>query len=165
TNLSVGGANHDMGITHVIRGDDHLNNAFRQKQIYDALGWTVPEFAHVPMIHGPDGAKLSKRHGALGAEAYREMGHLPEALRNYLLRLGWSHGDDEIISTEDVIRWFDIADVGRAPSRFDQAKLDSINAHYIREADDSRLLGLVAERLEAEFGRPLSGIERERLLK
>src|ERR1700726_3913705 len=107
-NLSVVVDDHDMGITHVIRGDDHLNNAFRQKQIYDALGWAVPEFAHVPLIHGPDGAKLSKRDGALGVDAYRELGYLPEALRNYLLRLGWSHGDDEIISHDQAIEWFDI---------------------------------------------------------
>src|SRR4029077_18824941 len=107
-NLSVVVDDHDMGITHVIRGDDHLNNAFRQKQIYDALGWAVPEFAHVPLIHGPDGAKLSKRHGALGVDAYRDLGYLPEALRNHLLRLGWSHGDDEIISTDQAIEWFDI---------------------------------------------------------
>src|SRR5438477_4650752 len=164
-NLSVVVDDHDMDITHVIRGDDHLNNAFRQTQIYRALAWAVPEFAHVPLIHGPDGAKLSKRHGAVGVEAYRDMGYLPEALRNYLMRLGWSHGDDEIIATEDAIRWFDIGDVGRAPAQFDFAKLDSINAHYIREADDARLLALVAERLETEFGRSLSQTERERLLK
>jgi glutamyl-tRNA synthetase len=164
-NLSVVVDDHDMGITHVIRGDDHLNNAFRQTQIYRALDWPVPEFAHVPLIHGPDGAKLSKRHGAVGVEAYREMGYLPEALRNYLMRLGWSHGDDEIIATEDAVRWFDIRDVGRAAARFDQAKLDSINAHYIREADDARLLGLIAERLEAEFARPLAADDRERLAR
>jgi glutamyl-tRNA synthetase len=164
-NLSVVVDDHDMGISHVIRGDDHLNNAFRQTQIYRAMDWPVPEFAHVPLIHGPDGAKLSKRHGAVGVEAYREMGYLPEALRNYLMRLGWSHGDDEIIATEDAIRWFDIADVGRAAARFDQAKLDSINAHYIREADDARLLGLIAERLEAEFARPLTSDDRERLAR
>jgi len=164
-NLSVVVDDHDMGITHVIRGDDHLNNAFRQIQIYRALDWPAPEFAHVPLIHGPDGAKLSKRHGAVGVEAYREMGYLPEALRNYLMRLGWSHGDDEIIATEDAIRWFDIKDVGRAAARFDQAKLDSINAHYIREADDARLLGLIAERLETEFARPLAPQERERLAR
>src|SRR5438270_775581 len=164
-NLSVVVDDHDMGITHVIRGDDHLNNAFRQKQIYDALGWALPEFAHVPLIHGEDGAKLSKRHGALAIDTYRDLGYLPEALRNYLLRLGWSHGDDEIISTEQAIEWFDIDAVGRAPAQFDFAKLDSINAHYIREADDARLLGLVAERLETEFGRPLSDVERARLLK
>src|SRR5260370_24999765 len=164
-NLSVVVDDHDMGITQVIRGDDHLNNAFRQTQIYRALDWPLPEFAHVPLIHGPDGAKLSKRHGAVGVEAYREMGYLPEALRNYLMRLGWSHGDDEIISTEDAIRWFDIADVGRGAARFDQAKLDSINAHYIREADDVRLIGLIAERLEGALGRSLMPHERERLAR
>jgi glutamyl-tRNA synthetase len=162
-NLSVVVDDHDMGITHVIRGDDHLNNAFRQTQIYRALDWDVPEFAHVPLIHGPDGAKMSKRHGAIGVEQYRELGYLPEALRNYLMRLGWSHGDDEIIATGDAIRWFDIADVGRAPARFDQAKLDSINGHYIRETDDGRLLVLLAERFETELGRPVSPIERARL--
>src|SRR5215207_788350 len=164
-NLSVVVDDHDMGITHVIRGDDHLNNAFRQTQIYRALDWPVPEFAHVPLIHGPDGAKMSKRHGAIGVEQYRELGYLPEALRNYLLRLGWSHGDDEIIATADAIGWFDIAQVGRAPARFDQAKLDSVNAHYVRLADDRRLVGLVAERLEKELGRALSDTERERLLR
>jgi glutamyl-tRNA synthetase len=164
-NLSVVIDDHDMGITHVIRGDDHLNNAFRQKQIYDALGWPVPEFAHVPLIHGPDGAKLSKRHGAVGIDAYREMGYLPEALRNYLLRLGWSHGDDEVISTEQAIEWFDIDAVGRAPARFDFAKLDNLNGHYIRAAEDGRLVALVAERLEKTLGRHLSEAERNRLLK
>src|SRR5204862_6500879 len=162
-NLSVVVDDHDMGITQVIRGDEHLNNAFRQTQIYRALDWKVPEFAHVPLIHGADGAKMSKRHGAIGVEQYRELRYLPEALRNYLLRLGWSHGDDEIIATEDAIRWFDIADVGRGAARFDQAKLDSINAHYIREADDARLLGLIAERLESEFARALAPGDRERL--
>ena len=152
-----------MGITHVIRGDDHLNNAFRQKQIYDALGWTVPEFAHVPLIHGPDGAKLSKRHGALAIDAYRELGYLPEALRNYLLRLGWSHGDDEIISTEQAIEWFDIDAVGRAPARFDFAKLDSLNGHYIRAAEDDRLVALVTPRLEEVLGQPLADTEVGRL--
>jgi glutamyl-tRNA synthetase len=152
-----------MAITHVIRGDDHLNNAFRQTQIYRALGWPLPEFAHVPLIHGADGAKLSKRHGAVGVEAYREMGYLPEALCNYLMRLGWSHGDDEIIPIEKAIEWFDITDVNRGPARFDPARLDSINAHYIREADDARLLALVAERLEKALARSLSPGERERL--
>jgi glutamyl-tRNA synthetase len=164
-NLSVVVDDHDMDITHVIRGDDHLNNAFRQTQIYRALDWPVPEFGHVPLIHGPDGAKLSKRHGAVAIGDYRELGYLPEALRNYLMRLGWSHGDDEIISTDDAIRWFDIAAVGRAPARFDQAKLDSINTHYIRETDDGRLVALLAERLEAEFGRALAAGDRKRLLK
>ena len=164
-NLSVVVDDHDMGITHVIRGDDHLNNAFRQTQIYRALEWPVPEFAHVPLIHDASGAKMSKRRGTVAVDAYREMGYLPEALRNYLMRLGWSHGDDEIISTEDAIRWFDIKDVGRAPARFDPAKLDNVNAHYIRGADDARLLALVAERLEAQLGRTLSEGERERLFK
>jgi glutamyl-tRNA synthetase len=164
-NLSVVVDDHDMGITHVIRGDDHLNNAFRQTQIYRALDWEVPLFGHLPLIHGPDGAKLSKRHGAIGVEQYRELGYLPEALRNYLLRLGWSHGDDEIISTEDAIRWFDIADVGRGAARFDQAKLDSVNAHYIREADDARLTELLVARLQPLLARELSPTERERLLK
>jgi glutamyl-tRNA synthetase len=164
-NLSVVVDDHDMGITHVIRGDDHLNNAFRQTQIYRALDWPVPEFAHVPLIHDANGAKMSKRRGTVAVDAYRDMGYLPEALRNYLMRLGWSHGDDEIISTGDAIRWFDIRDVGRGPARFDPQKLDSINAHYIREADDARLLRLVAERLEISLGRALSDSEGERLLK
>jgi glutamyl-tRNA synthetase len=138
---------HDMGITDVIRGDDHLTNTFRQLQIYQAMGWQPPSFAHIPLIHGPDGAKLSKRHGALGVEAYRDMGYLPEALRNYLLRLGWGHGDDEIISTEQAIQWFDLDGVGRAPSRFDFAKLDNLNGHYLRQSDDARLAREVAARL------------------
>jgi len=138
---------HDMGITDVIRGDDHLTNTFRQLQIYQAMGWTPPRFAHIPLIHGPDGAKLSKRHGALGVEAYRDMGYLPEALRNYLLRLGWGHGDDEIISTEQAIQWFDLDAVGRGPSRFDFAKLDNLNGHYLRQTDDARLAQDVAQRL------------------
>jgi glutamyl-tRNA synthetase len=162
-NFSVVVDDHDMGITHVIRGNEHFRNAFRQTQIYRALDWPSPEFAHIPLIHGADGAKLSKRHGALGVEAYREMGYLPEALRNYLVRLGWSHGDDEIVSTEEAIRWFDLDAVGRAPARFDFAKLDSINAHYIREADDPRLVTLVSERLEHELGRRLDDTGRDRL--
>lgn len=138
-NLSVVVDDHDMAITHIVRGDDHLTNAGRQSQIYDALGWQVPAFAHVPLIHGPDGAKLSKRHGALGAEAYRDMGYLPEAMRNYLVRLGWSHGDEEIFSTEQAIAWFGLENVGRSPARFDFAKLENLNGHYIREADNIRL--------------------------
>jgi glutamyl-tRNA synthetase len=164
-NFSVVIDDHDMGITHVIRGNEHFRNAFRQVQIYRALDWPIPEFAHIPLIHGADGAKLSKRHGALGVEAYREMGYLPEALRNYLLRLGWSHGDDEIISTEQAIEWFDLADINRSPAQFDFAKLDSVNAHYLREADDGRLVDLVGARLEAEFGHALSGADRERLTR
>jgi glutamyl-tRNA synthetase len=138
-NLSVVVDDHDMGITHIIRGDDHLTNAGRQSQIYKALGWDIPEFAHMPLIHGPDGAKLSKRHGALGVEAYRDMGYLPEAMRNYLARLGWSHGDDEIFSTEQAIAWFNLEHIGRSPSRFDFVKLENLNGHYIREADDTYL--------------------------
>jgi glutamyl-tRNA synthetase len=162
-NHSVVVDDHDMGITHVIRGDDHLNNAFRQTQIYRALGWTVPHFAHLPMIHGPDGAKLSKRHGALGVDAYRDMGYLPEALRNYLLRLGWGHGDAEIIPTEQAIEWFDLDGIGRAAARFDFAKLDSVNGHYIRAANDARLVALIAARLEKTLARPLANAELVRL--
>ena len=139
-NLAVVVDDHDMEITHVIRGVDHLTNAARQLQIYKAMVWDVPVFAHVPLIHGPDGAKLSKRHGALGVEAYREMGYLPAALRNYLVRLGWSHGDDEIISTGQMIDWFDLDAIGRSPARFDFAKLEDLNGHYIRSADDLELL-------------------------
>lgn len=146
--LAVVVDDHDMGVTHVIRGDDHLNNAFRQLPIIRAMGWDDPVYAHIPLIHGADGAKLSKRHGAVGIEAYRdELGILPEALANYLLRLGWGHGDAEIISRDQAIAWFDLAGVGKSPSRFDLKKLDHINGHYIREADDARLAALVAGRL------------------
>ena len=146
--LAVVVDDHDMGVTHVIRGDDHLNNAFRQLAIINAMGWPVPTYAHVPLIHGQDGAKLSKRHGALGVDAYRdELGILPEALSNYLLRLGWGHGDDEIISRGQAVEWFDIDHVGKSPSRFDFKKLENLNGHYIREADDARLADLVAPKL------------------
>jgi glutamyl-tRNA synthetase len=162
--LAVVVDDHDMGVTHVIRGDDHLNNAFRQLGIVKAMGWPEPTYAHIPLIHGPDGAKLSKRHGALGVDAYRdELGILPEALFNYLLRLGWGHGDDEIISREQAIAWFDLGAVGKGPSRFDMKKLENLNGHYIREASDGRLAGLVAPRLEPLLGRPLSSGEIERL--
>jgi glutamyl-tRNA synthetase len=164
-NFSVVIDDHDMGISHVLRGNEHFRNAFRQTQIYRALDWPVPEFAHIPLIHGADGSKMSKRHGALGVEAYRDMGYLPEALRNYLLRLGWSHGDDEIISTEQAIQWFDLGDINRSPAQFDFAKLDSVNAHYIREADDARLVELVAARLAADFGHELTPTERDRLIR
>ena len=130
---------HDMGVTHIIRGDDHLTNGGRQKILYDALGWPVPVMAHIPLIHGSDGAKLSKRHGALGVDAYRAMGYLPEAMRNYLVRLGWSHGDDEIMSTKEQVAWFDLDAINRAPARFDFAKLGSINAHYMRAMSDDDL--------------------------
>ncbi len=162
--LSVVGDDHDMGITHVIRGDDHLTNAFRQFQLYRACGWDVPQFAHIPLIHGPDGAKLSKRHGALGAEAYRDMGYLPEAMRNYLLRLGWSHGDDEIISTEQAVEWFNLDSVGRSPARFDFTKLAALNAHYLRQADDGRLTALVQPLVEARLGHAVDA-EGERRLR
>ncbi len=138
--LAVVVDDHDMDITHVIRGDDHLINAARQKHIYDALGWDVPVMSHIPLIHGPDGSKLSKRHGALGVDAYRAMGYLPEALRNYLVRLGWSHGDQEIFSTEEMIKEFDLPAIGRSAARFDFAKLENLNGHYIRHADDKALL-------------------------
>lgn len=141
--LAVVVDDHDMGVTHVVRGDDHLTNTFRQMQIYDAMGWEKPIFAHMPLLHGSDGKKLSKRHGALGVEAYRDMGLLPEAVNNYLMRLGWGHGDDEIFSREQAIEWFDVADVGKAAARFDADKLASINAHYMREADDQRLFELI----------------------
>ncbi len=146
--LSVVVDDYDMGVTHVIRGDDHLNNAFRQLAMIRALGWQEPVYAHLPLIHGPDGAKMSKRHGAVGVEAYRdEMGVLPEALSNYLLRLGWGHGDDEIISRDQAIKWFDIDAVGRSPSRFDFKKLENINGHYLRDADDARLATLIAPKI------------------
>ncbi len=161
--LSVVVDDHDMEVSHVIRGDDHLTNAFRQTQLFKALGWPGPAFAHIPLIHGADGAKLSKRHGALGVEAYREMGYLPAALRNYLLRLGWAHGDDEVISTEQAIAWFDLGAVGRAPARFDFAKLDNLNGHYIREAADGELAGLVAERHQGSTGQALDSDARDRL--
>jgi glutamyl-tRNA synthetase len=143
--LAVVVDDHDMGVTHIIRGDDHLTNGGRQKILYDAMDWRVPVMAHVPLIHGPDGAKLSKRHGAMGVDAYRAMGYLPEALRNYLARLSWSHGDDEIMSTEQMVEWFDIDGIGRSAARFDFQKLESLNGHYIRAMADDQLLA----RLEA----------------
>lgn len=155
--LAVVVDDHDMGVTHVIRGDDHLNNAFRQLPIIRAMnaiegGWPDPVYAHIPLIHGADGAKMSKRHGATGVDAYRdELGILPEALGNYLLRLGWGHGDNEIISREQAVKWFDLAGVGKSPSRFDQKKLENLNGHYIREADDARLAVLVADRMGGDI--------------
>jgi glutamyl-tRNA synthetase len=153
--LAVVVDDHDMGVTHVIRGDDHLNNAFRQLAIVRAMSWPEPVYAHVPLIHGQDGAKMSKRHGATGVMDYQEMGFLPEAVANYLLRLGWGHGDEEIIGREDAVRWFDLGGVGRSPSRFDMKKLENVNGHYIREASDGRLAGLVAPRMAAVLGRSL----------
>jgi len=147
--LAVVVDDHDMGVTHVIRGDDHLNNAFRQLVIIRAMGLPEPVYGHVPLIHGQDGAKLSKRHGALGVETYRdELGILPEALFNYLLRLGWGHGDDEIISRQQAVQWFDIDAVGKSPSRFDLKKLENLNGHYLREADPARLAALIAPKIE-----------------
>jgi glutamyl-tRNA synthetase len=145
--LAVVVDDHDMGVTHVIRGDDHLNNAARQTQIYHALGWKVPVMAHIPLIHGPDGSKLSKRHGALGVDAYRAMGYLPAAMRNYLVRLGWSHGDQEIFSTEEMIAAFDLPQIGRSPARFDFTKLESLNGHYIRASDDADLIATIEQLL------------------
>ena len=145
--LAVVVDDHDMDVTHIIRGDDHLTNAARQKQIYDALGWPVPVMAHIPLIHGPDGSKLSKRHGALGVDAYRAMGYLPVALRNYLVRLGWAHGDQEIFSTEEMIAAFDLPQIGRSPARFDFAKLESLNGHYIRQSADADLLAAIDQLL------------------
>jgi len=162
--LAVVVDDHDMGVTHVIRGDDHLNNAFRQLQIIRAMGWAEPVYAHIPLIHGPDGAKLSKRHGALGVDAYRDMGFLPAALRNYLLRLGWGHGDDEIISTAQAIEWFDLAGVGRSASRFDLAKLTNLNAHYLRETPDAELVPLVLPRIEEKLG-TVDAAGRERIVR
>ncbi len=147
--LSVVVDDHDMGVTHVIRGDDHLNNTFRQNVIYDAMGWKKPEYAHLPMILGPDGTKLSKRHGAASVEEYRDMGYLPEAMRNYLLRLGWSHGDAEIISTEQALDWFDLDHIGQSAARFDFAKLESLNTHYMALADNRRLVDLVRPFLQS----------------
>src|SRR3954454_12847493 len=167
--LAVVVDDHDMGITHVIRGDDHLTNAARQTQIYNALGWKVPVMAHIPLIHGPDGSKLSKRHGALGVVAYRAMGYLPAAMRNYLVRLGWSHGDQEIFSTEEMVAAFDLPQIGRSPARFDFAKLDNLNGHYIRAMADTDLVGEIERVLPyvpkgAELAAKLSPPLREKLI-
>ena len=167
--LAVVVDDHDMGVTHVIRGDDHLNNAFRQLALIRAMdavegGWPAPEYAHLPLIHGSDGAKLSKRHGALGVDAYRdELGMLPEAVENYLLRLGWGHGDDELISRAQAVEWFDLAGIGRAPARLDLKKLESVNGHYLRQAADTRLVSLVAPRVERLLGRGLHAADRHML--
>lgn len=162
--LAVVVDDHDMAVSHVIRGDDHFTNAFRQTQLFEALGWEAPVFAHIPLIHGPDGAKLSKRHGALAVQAYRDMGYLPAAVRNYLLRLGWSHGDDEIISTAQAIDWFGLEAVGKSPARFDFAKLESVNAHYLRTAEDAALVDLIAPLLADRLGHEPDAAARTRLL-
>jgi glutamyl-tRNA synthetase len=168
--LAVVVDDHDMAVTHIIRGDDHLINAARQKQIYDAMSWTLPSMSHIPLIHGPDGSKLSKRHGALGVDAYRAMGYLPAALRNYLVRLGWSHGDQEIFSTEEMIAAFDLSGIGRAAARFDFAKLESLNGHYIRHAEDQSLVRMFEDVLDhvpakAEIKAKLNDATRAQLLK
>jgi len=163
--LSVVVDDHDMNISHVIRGDDHFTNSFRQVQLYQALGWQIPEFAHIPLIHGADGQKMSKRHGATGVDAYREAGYLPEAMLNYLLRLGWSHGDAEIIPLDQAIAWFDLDHIVPSPARFDQAKLDSVNAHYLRLRSDAGLVEAITTRLEGTLGTPLTIAQKELLTK
>ena len=168
--LAVVVDDHDMGVTHVIRGDDHLINAARQKHIYDALAWDVPSMSHIPLIHGPDGSKLSKRHGALGVDAYRAMGYLPAAMRNYLVRLGWSHGDKEIFSTEEMIAAFDLPAIGRSAARFDFAKLESLNGHYIRHSDDQSLVTMFEDVLDyvpdgADLKPKLNDTTRAQLLR
>ncbi|MBZ0216556.1 MAG: glutamate--tRNA ligase, partial [Fimbriimonadaceae bacterium] len=168
--LAVVVDDHDMDVTHIIRGDDHLTNAARQTLLFNAMNWTVPVMAHIPLIHGSDGAKLSKRHGALGVAAYRDMGYLPEALKNYLVRLGWSHGDDEIMSQEQMLEWFSLEGIGRGAARFDFAKLENLNGHYIRNASDERLLAAIEEllpHLPGKSGTPqeLSTAEKNRILQ
>ncbi|MEZ5756953.1 MAG: glutamate--tRNA ligase [Emcibacteraceae bacterium] len=164
--LSVVVDDHDMGVTHIIRGDDHLTNAARQAQLINAIGWELPEYAHIPLIHGQDGAKLSKRHGALGVDAYRDMGYLPDALKNYLLRLGWAHGDDEVISEKQAIEWFDLDAIGKSPSRFDFNKLENLNGIYMREtASDQTLLTGCLPFLERNLNRQLTVEEQKTLLK
>ena len=161
-NLAVVVDDHDMGVTHVIRGDDHLNNAARQSLIYDALGWTRPTFAHIPLIHGPDGAKLSKRHGAQAVHEYAEMGYLPEAMRNYLARLGWAHGDDELFSDAQAVEWFDLAGIGKAPARLDFDKLAHVNSHWLRLAADERLAKLTLD-VHLQRGRVIAEDDEARL--
>jgi glutamyl-tRNA synthetase len=162
--LAVVVDDHDMGITHVIRGDDHLTNTARQTLIYRALDWPLPTFAHIPLIHGPDGAKLSKRHGALGVEAYATMGFLPAAMRNYLARLGWSHGDSEFFTTEQAIEWFTVEDVGKAPARFDLKRLENLSGQHIRAADDAALLAEIEAYLAAQQMTPLTAQQRATML-
>lgn len=163
--LAVVVDDYDMGVTNVIRGDDHLNNTFRQIAVYDAMDWPLPVYAHIPLIHGADGKKLSKRHGALGVDAYRDMGYLPEALRNYLLRLGWSHGDEEIIPTDKAIEWFGLDAIGASPSRFDFDKLDYVNSHYQRNMEPAALFALLLPWLEKLAGRTISDVEITRVTK
>ena len=161
--LSVVVDDHDMAITHIIRGDDHLNNAARQLNVFGALGWDAPQFAHIPQIHGADGARLSKRHGALGVDFYRDAGILPEAMCNYLLRLGWSHGDDEIISRSQAIEWFEIDGIGKSAARFDLARLESLNRHYIQNAPEAILLDRLTPHLDSILEGPANPSQKERL--
>ncbi len=163
--LAVVVDDHDMGVTHVIRGDDHLNNTFRQNVIYNNMGWKIPEYAHLPLILGPDGAKMSKRHGAASVEEYRDLGYLPEAMRNYLLRLGWSHGDDEFISDAQAKEWFNLEHIGRSPARFDFAKLESVNAHYMKQADGARLIELARPFYKSRHGLEINDLAKDRILK
>ncbi|MDI9349207.1 MAG: glutamate--tRNA ligase [Candidatus Symbiobacter sp.] len=163
--LAVVVDDHDMGITHVMRGDDHFTNSFRQTQLYQALGWEVPAFAHIPLIHGADGAKLSKRHGALAVDEWRVMGYLPEALGNYLVRLGWSHGDAEIFTRAEAVAWFDGSHLGKSAARFDRVKLDSLNAHYIKNSDDADLVALISPAMAARLERDLTDPEMSRLTR
>ncbi len=161
--LAVVVDDHDMGVTHIIRGDDHLTNAAKQIIIYKALNWQVPQMAHIPLIHGPDGAKLSKRHGALGVGEYRKMGYLPQALRNYLARLGWSHGDDEIFSTEQMIDWFELKDINKGAARFDFAKLANINAYYIKHSEPNELLEqMINLAKELEWNNDIVGLKNKK---
>lgn len=159
--LAVVVDDHDMGITHIIRGDDHLNNAFRQQMVYEAMGWAIPQFAHIPLIHGADGAKLSKRHGALGVDAYQNEGYLAEAMNNYLMRLGWSHGDEELFTLAQAIEWFDIAKVGKSASRFDTDKLRSVNQYHMRQADTNSLAHHI---IDANQHLTISSAAKNRLL-
>ncbi|MDG1971839.1 MAG: glutamate--tRNA ligase [Paracoccaceae bacterium] len=161
--LAVVVDDHEMGVTHVIRGDDHLTNAARQICIYNAMGWPIPSFAHIPLIHGPDGAKLSKRHGALGAEAYRDMGYLPEAMRNYLVRLGWAHGDDEFFSDAEMQKWFDLPQVGKSAARFDFKKLENLNGQHMRVADDAALTKAALALLQVQDGTIVSDAKQAML--
>jgi glutamyl-tRNA synthetase len=163
--LAVVVDDHDMGVTHVIRGDDHLNNAARQTLVYRAMGWALPVFAHIPLIHGPDGKKLSKRHGALGLEEYRRMGYPAQAMRNYLARLGWSHGDAEVFGDAEALEWFDLPAIGRAPARLDFKKLDHISGQHIATMDDAALLHDLQDWLAATGAPPLSGAQRDGLLR
>jgi glutamyl-tRNA synthetase len=163
--LAVVVDDHDMGVTHVIRGDDHLTNTARQSLIYRALGWELPAFAHIPLIHGPDGAKLSKRHGALGVDAYARMGFLPAAMRNYLARLGWSHGDSEVFTTDQAIAWFTVEDVGKAPARFDLKRLENLSGQHIRAMADAALLHEVERYVAEQQLEPLTALQRERMLR